>query len=336
MTSSEVLDKIGEISHKVAIGSYIFRGETRLNLRVSSRLYRECQPNWKEGWDIEWIQTTELYDAKRFTDEKDDLTILTEIQHYGGVTNLIDFTTDYLIALFFACDGDHQEDGRLIFLNKYSMVRAYLHRPNSPPNRVAAQKSIFVRPPLGYIEDEYFETLTIPRHLKEGILDYIRNAHGIYTGSIYNDLHGFIRDRAIHREAKEKFYEGLTHYNNDEYRAAIESYTGSLKLRPRVDVVHNNRGAAHIEVDDIRSAREDFDNAIALNSRNAHARFNRGVLLLSRSRWEEARTDLNIARELSDIREMFRNEYKSAEEFQKRYNVVLPEDIVRLLEWTGC
>ena len=331
MSPTDIMDKIGEIGQTAAIGNYIYRGETKLNPRVSSRLYREFQRNWQEGWDIEWIQTTELYDAKKFTDKKDDLTILTEIQHYGGATNLIDFTTDYLIALFFACDGDHQEDGRLILLKKHSMMRAHLYRPSSPANRVISQKSIFVRPPLGYIEDEYFEALTIPGYLKEGILDHIRNAHGIHTESIYNDLHGFIRDRAIHQEASDKFYEGLANSNNRDYDAAICSYTESLKRRPKVDAVYNNRGAAYIAIDDLHAAKEDFDDAIALNSRNAHARFNRGALLLSRSRWEEARQDLNVARELSDIREMFSNEYGSAEEFQRKYNVELPKDIVGLL-----
>ena len=36
------------------------------------------------------------------------------VQHYSGETNLIDFTTDYFIALFFACDGHHDELGRVI------------------------------------------------------------------------------------------------------------------------------------------------------------------------------------------------------------------------------
>ena len=43
-----------------------------------------------------------------------DFEILTEIQHYEGKTNLIDFSTDYFIALFFACDGSPDEDGRVI------------------------------------------------------------------------------------------------------------------------------------------------------------------------------------------------------------------------------
>ena len=52
--------------------------------------------------------------VKKDTDEAINFEILTEIQHYGGETNLIDFTTDYFIALFFACDGHHDEKGRVI------------------------------------------------------------------------------------------------------------------------------------------------------------------------------------------------------------------------------
>ena len=35
-----------------------------------------------------------------YTHEKVEFEILTELQHYGGYTNLIDFTTDSHIALF--------------------------------------------------------------------------------------------------------------------------------------------------------------------------------------------------------------------------------------------
>ena len=40
------------------------------------------------------------YDEQRSIIDSEELEILTELQHYGGTTNLIDFTTDYLIALF--------------------------------------------------------------------------------------------------------------------------------------------------------------------------------------------------------------------------------------------
>lgn len=38
--------------------------------------------------------------AKDYTHETDPFEILTELQHYGGHTNLIDFTIDNHIALF--------------------------------------------------------------------------------------------------------------------------------------------------------------------------------------------------------------------------------------------
>ena len=42
--------------------------------------------------------------------------MLTQLQHRGGKTNLIDFTRNILIALFFACDGHFEEEGRIICL----------------------------------------------------------------------------------------------------------------------------------------------------------------------------------------------------------------------------
>ena len=41
---------------------------------------------------------------------------MTDLRHYNGRVNLIDFTRDLYIALFFACDGASERDGQLIFL----------------------------------------------------------------------------------------------------------------------------------------------------------------------------------------------------------------------------
>ena len=56
-----------------------------------------------EDFDIEAIQKKMLEVSKDYAHEKDEFEILTELQHFGGYTNLIDFTTDSHIALFFAC-----------------------------------------------------------------------------------------------------------------------------------------------------------------------------------------------------------------------------------------
>ncbi|MDE0324929.1 MAG: FRG domain-containing protein [Candidatus Poribacteria bacterium] len=175
---SRVLKKICEIAEKSADGDYIFRGETELHEEkpyygtVSSNLCREYLDDIEEeSFEIEFVQEEILDEAKKYSD-KEDFEILTELQHYGSKTNLIDFTTDYLIALFFACDGSTRKDGRVI-LQKRSSVESFLEHPREPRNRVMAQKSIFVRPPRGYIKPDV--VVTIESYLKQPILVVCHN-----------------------------------------------------------------------------------------------------------------------------------------------------------------
>ena len=103
----EVLEIIGRLARKSAGGDYIYRGEPECYEKVSSSLYRSLYRRYREiideDFDIEdgqiWI-LDEVRNYTTYTRETDELEILAQLQHYGGETNLIDFTTDYLIALF--------------------------------------------------------------------------------------------------------------------------------------------------------------------------------------------------------------------------------------------
>ena len=138
--------------------------------------------------------------SKNYTHEKDEFEILNELQHFGGYTNLIDFTTDSHIALFFACDGSLGKPGRIILLKRTEEINKeyQIEKPRNPQNRIIAQKSIFVRPPKGFIEPEQFVEVNIPELLKEPMLDHLQKQHGISTQTVYNDLHGFIRNKDTH------------------------------------------------------------------------------------------------------------------------------------------
>ena len=137
--------------------------------------------------------------------------MMAQLQHYGGATNFIDFTTDYLRAFFFACDGSHDKDGRIILLQRTEEIdRKYqIEEPPNPQNRVIAQKSIFVRPSKGFIESEQYEVIDIPKDLKDPMLNHLQKYHGIATATIYNDLHGFIRNQDIYLIAFIELYRGL-------------------------------------------------------------------------------------------------------------------------------
>ena len=226
-TVDEILRKI---ERKAGTGEYLYRGEPERHEeepylgKVSSNFYREFLKDddfdvSAEYFDIEAFQEVMLTSATKFSRKPiSELERLSEIQHYGGKTNLIDFTTDYLIALFMACDGSRGEDGRLI-LQKKEQINLYIQESYEPVNRVIAQKSVFVRHPDGFIEPSEDDIINIPAALKQPILIHLRNSHGISVETIYNDIHGFIKDQAIHMEVYMAIYKGLIH----EQRGSVEN-----------------------------------------------------------------------------------------------------------------
>ena len=329
-------DIIREIEQKSEGGGYIYRGEPECYEgapycgKVSSSLWREYRI--EDGhFNVELVQKELLAAAKKHTgdlpedfrlditslqergaesaEETVDFEILTEIQHYGGKTNLIDFTTNYFIALFFACDGEPNKDGRVI-LQKVDAIRDMIARPRNPRHRVIAQKSVFIRPPRGFIEPSSDETVIVPACLKEDILEHLRTHHGISTEKIYNDLHGFIKYQDIHGEAYTAFYKGFASGNKadeaitseekeQEYEKAIEDYTKAIELKPDLAIAYNNRGNAYKGKGEFDVAIQDFNKAIELNPQFTIAYNNRGNAYRDKGEFDVAIQDFNKAIEVN-------------------------------------
>ena len=290
----DILRKISEIAQKSAGGGYIFRGENACYAEVSSGLYREYKDLAVDDLRIEFIQQDIVREAKRFTIETDDVKILDQLQHFGYQTNLIDFTTDYLIALFFSCDGHFDKDGRVVLLRRESVPTRV---PKSPVNRVIAQKSVFVTPPTGVVEPD--DIIQIPADLKQPIWSYLRDCHGISTETIYNDLYGFIRQRAVHPSSYAKFCKGLAYHYAHDYLNAIEQYTGSIELGPPIYINFVNRGDAYHQLEKYDLAIQDLDKAIELNPNEPAAYNNRGNAYRGKGEIERAIADFNRAIELN-------------------------------------
>ena len=361
---SRVLEKIQEIAEKSADGDYIYRGEPKQYKKVSSSLYRKYRDIDAEYFNIEIVQKEILEESKKYTSETDDFEILAELQHYGGATNLIDFTTDCLIALFFACDGSDflEKDGRVILLQKTEEVNKWIKFPQNPRNRIIAQKSIFVRPPNGFIEPDY--VINIPKDIKSPILDYLRKYHGISMETIYNDLHGFVIYQSVHQSASVEFYAGLTYHRKKDCLKAIEHYSSSIELDPRKSSAYYNRGIAYFDKGEYDRAFEDYNKAIELNPKladafnnrgNVHlykgaydraiadynkaielkavqAYYNRSLCWLHWQNWQEAKSDLTAARNMGmDIAALFRRTCINVEEFEKKNGIKLPKDIAAML-----
>ena len=270
----EVINKIKEIAHESSEGEYIYRGEPECYAEVSSGLYRQYKADYEERksfdiesfevekFDIELVQEEILNRAKRYTSETDDFEILSELQHFGGKTNLIDFTTDYLIALFFACDGFHGKDGRIIVLSTSGCMSPYIKKPRSLNDRITAQKSTFVQPPTGIIEPD--NAIIIPFYLKPRLLDYLLENHGISSETIYHDLLGFIRYQELHEVSYAEYYRGIAYEDEFSNKEAIEHYTKAIELNPQLADAYGKRGFVYTDEGEYDLAIRDFTNALEL------------------------------------------------------------------------
>ena len=292
---NRVMKKIQEIVEKSADGNYIYRGESEHYEEVSSSLYREHPHIERKHFRRRGAHKMILEEAKVYTDKTDPIEILTELQHFGGKTNLIDFTEDYLIALFFACDGSHDKDGRIILVKKESK-HYKLRKPRKTVNRVESQKSIFVEAPDGFVEPDI--VVNIPLYLKLPMLDYLRRYHKITAEAIYNDLHGFIK-----RSAYTEFLKGLNCQDSGDeakirkerqgwYEKAIRHYTETVKLKPDFLAAYNNRGNSYNKIGDFEKAIQDFNAAIDLDPEFASFYSNRGLIYNEKGDFEKANSGL--------------------------------------------
>ena len=347
--SCTIEDIISEINEKIADGDYIFRGESQCHEKVTSNLYRKLEKVRMLNLGIETFQKQELEYVKRYgyTQKIDESKILTEIQHFGGKTNLIDFTTNPHIALFFACEKAHHEDGRIILQDKNGAIKDFIIKPcdPDPKSRVNVQKSIFIRPPEGFIEVD--KEVIIPGSLKQTMLNYLTKAEiGISAETIYPDLHGFVSSQDNRWNVYEEIDKGNEYLRSgkeietpeekSKNQKAIQHFTKvidnatQIQLAQAIVEAHIGRGCAYFaeyELDNsaanLENAIDDFSKAIELiqeivntnTSRSveliqrfAEAYNRRGGAYLSKGNSKDAIADLNKAIELnSEFAEAYHN-----------------------------
>ena len=146
----------------------VYRGEPERYETVSSGLYRRCGAGAHEALEMDRLEAEIVEDGRSYATLTDEAEILAEIQHFGGATNLIDFTTDYLVALYFACAGSAADDGRVVL---HWPEPDTVVQPRQTNTRIISQKSVFVRPRRGFlVPDAEDETVAVPGAAKNRIL----------------------------------------------------------------------------------------------------------------------------------------------------------------------
>ena len=288
MNTKKITEIIGEL---LAYENCVFRGENQQYGKVSSTLYRQYfeveNLIENENFSILKVEKDLIEKAKTHILGGSNIEILTELQHYGGKTALIDFTYNMLIALFFACDGEFEQDGRIIVFNKnkaalktdidYKDQETYkIIAPTGKSPRVIFQSSVFIHTKQGYVDKKDCKFITIEKQQKKALLEYLRKYFNIETATIYNDLHGFIQNQDKNFKAETEFYRGVTCHDNKEFKKAISYYNTAIEINPQYAEVYNNRGIAKSALGKYQEAIVDCDKAIEINPKLAVAYSNRG------------------------------------------------------------
>ena len=113
---------------------------------------------------------------------------------------------------------------------------------------------------------------------------------------------------------------------------AIEDYDEAVALNPDYAEAYNNRGVAYEKKGDLDLAIQDYDKAIALRPDLAETYCRRGVTWLVLKEWDKARSDLTTAKEMEvPIAEFFSSMFGSVSNFERTFNVQLPDDIAEML-----
>ena len=110
---------------------YAFRGLPSIDYHISCTAVRNDESQDLSQTDLLDNQKKLINDVRSkgsdYSKEKskklNDLELLADLRHYGAPSCLIDFTSDFLIALWFACQkneqGNEGKDGKVFVLNCY-------------------------------------------------------------------------------------------------------------------------------------------------------------------------------------------------------------------------
>ncbi len=296
---------------------FIYRGQSNADWGLSSTYYRRFNfeknsndnnnPTQKQFQDYHKDLISDAKSYHYHKKELNDLELLLELQHYGAATGLVDFSRDFLIALWFASHGSQDTDGKVFLLDidsidKFSELQEseeifakcdklqFVNNNFKSNNRIFSQKGVFV---FGNQTIDGVKTIEILQKDKQLVLQELSDIFSIDEKSLFQDIHGFsmVNDanHPIYEKTAEEYIEkGNNNYHKSEFEKAIEAYKKAIKIDPDSDGAHHNIGLAYHNLGKFEKAIEAYKKAIEINPNNDWAYSGMGGAYYNLGKFEKA------------------------------------------------
>ena len=236
-----------------------------------------------------------------------DLELLAKLQHHKSATCLIDFTSNPLVALWFACQAPMGKSGRVIAFDSGDTdlcseipaqdldkpidtwlpvntpdERLWVLPPKKTNNRIVAQQSVFVFGEGVIAQEKLANKENCLVKDKSAVLEELAT-QGITAESLFCDFAGFALQNARDAEYRNwatdnAFISGLASQEAGDNESAIKFYDKAIKASSQFAVAYYNRGLAKGKLGDLLGAIADYDRAIGINPQYVDAYNNRGFI----------------------------------------------------------
>jgi len=242
-----------------------------------------------------------------------DLELLAELQHFGAATCLMDFTTNFLAALWFACYEEAEtgeSNGKVFILNINNDFRSlrqsdlgkeirpiikmemasdpsnpsyWYWSPHGMNRRILKQDSLFVFGKVA-IDKDHLKCIPIRKEDKKGLLKELEKL-GVSRKSLFKDLPGFASMNGhsyliprLNASALGLFLAGNEAFRQGDWERAIRLYSDaeSNEFSQKATLLRS-RGLAKLRMGNHEAASEDYTQSMLLEPNNFTAYHHRGT-----------------------------------------------------------
>ena len=314
---AKYLEELSE--HTASGGTYAYRGQENADWPVESAAYRRLKRIGESFAGEHFINYHEkaILEPARMNGYgvKDgynlsDLELLAELQHFGAATCLIDFTRDFLIALWFACktfkdENNQEKDGKIFILNINQTIFLSLEQKDLKHNEIEAILNFQARPSkkepkeITFREQSPFYWHWSPHDINQRILRQqslfvfgkpnVDNDHLIEIQVLQKDKEEILKELERLGITRESLFKDMPGF------AASHSHNEPISIKHRSAEFYYEAGNEALQKDNPEKAKYLYTEAIEHKHDFVDAYYNRGLVKSSLGDYEGAIEDYTKA-----------------------------------------